>query len=281
MPYVTNAQKEWAGWSDLSSAVDRICAADDCEELAAAGQLRLAIADGNVRTSWADQQKRYVDSPVFDTATPPTNARWWLNQAEFDVRGRAISEEDEPERIGLVKDFWCLAPLYTGEIGSVEGGAVWKWIEESPSLRNTRLSIALDRVRFRPLLIWFPNLDALWPLPARGGRDIQQVKAAVYAPASSAPGGVAGSTPVHLDSLLPTKRPVAMSEIIAACREIYKAHSDNPPNVNEAYALVRKMLKTTTRQKIREALNLREFTALRRKPGIRKRSRPEPDFASG
>src|ERR1700733_3759699 len=46
MPYITNAQKERFGWSNLEFAIHLIRAADRCDEGAALHQLRLAIADG-------------------------------------------------------------------------------------------------------------------------------------------------------------------------------------------------------------------------------------------
>src|SRR5580698_8682625 len=114
MPYVTNAQKEWARWCDLSFAVHRICTADGCDKESALQQLRLAIADGNVKLSWGDRRSRFVDEPIFDTLTPPTNAWWWLNHAKIDLEASAWPDEDGPDTTGLVRDDWCLAPFYAG-----------------------------------------------------------------------------------------------------------------------------------------------------------------------
>ena len=149
MPYVTNAQKEWAQWCDLSSAIHQIRTADNCDEPSAIQQLRLAIADGNLKVKWGDRRKRYVDEPVFDSSDPPVEPEWWVNHAVFNLEDEAWPEGDGPALKGLCRDDWCLAPLYLGGVRSDEQSAVWNWIEQS---RNARLLLVHEvRVRFRPL----------------------------------------------------------------------------------------------------------------------------------
>jgi len=251
MPYITNAQKEWAGWCDLSSAVHQICTADSCNEASAVQQLRLAIADGNVRVSWADRPMHYVDEPVFDSITPPTNRWWWLHYAKIDLDAEAWPDEDGPVRNGLVQDDWCLAPLYLGTISRAEGSpvekwAAWDWIEEA---RKTRLQIVFDaRIRFRPLLVWRLNLDAIWGGPRPTAKS----------------SGDKGAD-------LPVRRSAPDSQIEQFCREMYAQHCDDPPNVNRAYELARKKFPHTSRKKIRDDILRRpEFAALRRRAGIRR-----------
>ena len=250
MPYTTNEQKEWARWCDLSFAVHQICVADSCDQASAVQQLRLAIADGNVRLSWADKPLRYVDEPIFDSATPPTNAWWWLHHTEIDLEGTS-PEENCPDRKGLVRDDWCLAPTYLGEISPAEKWSAWSWIEES---QTARLEFVLHhRIRFRPLLLWQPTLNDIWSWPWPALKSL-------------------GDKPANL----PLKRSAPDSEIINVFRELYAQHRDDPPNLNKAYELVRKKLPNTSRSKIRQILMTPEFSALRRRAGIR---RMAPDQA--
>jgi len=241
MPYVTNAQKEWAHWCDLGFAVRQICTADGCDEATAVQQLRLAIADGNVRVKWGDKSERYSDEPPFDSSEPTTDEWWWIHHAEFDLDETAWHDE-YGELKGLVKDDWCLAPFYrlTGT------SPVLDWINER---RESRLNVVLeDRVRFRPLLLWSPNIDTIWGWPW----PVQE-------------------SPEAKPTDLPVRRGASRDRIIEACREVYAEHRDDPPNLNTAWKLVREKLPGTPRHLIRDdVLALPEFQSLRRERGVRK-----------
>lgn len=250
MPYITNAQREALNWRDLSFAVERVCAVDGCDQAAAVQQLRQAIADGNLRVSWADLPARYVEEPIFDSQEPPTSVWWWLKHAKFDLDAIAVPDEDGPELKGLVEDDWCLAPLYLGNVSSSYFGnvssAVFDWIEERLETRQDRLGKVIEnRIRFRPLLVWKPHIDAIWGWPVR----------------ASSPEKPAG---------LPVRKSAPDSRIIEVCKDVYAAHRDDPPNINEAWKLVSSQLDGTSREKIRTVLRRPEFKKLRRPVGIRK-----------
>ena len=243
MPYITNAQKEWAQWIDLGFAVRQICTADHCDEVGAVQQLRLAIADGNVRVAWADRPEQYVDEPIFDSSEPPSDPRWWIHHAKFDLEAVSFPDDNGPEVTGSVLDDWCIAPLYMGGTS-----AVWDWIEERLETRQDRLGKAVEhRIRFRPLLVWSPHIDAIWgwPWPIKDSSREEPADLAV-------------------------RRPATESVIIDVCREIYAERRADPPNVNDAWKLVREKLPGTPRHKIREVLERPEFKSLRNPVGIRK-----------
>ena len=221
MPYITNAQREAASWCDLRFAVRQICTADNCDQDLALHQLRLAIADGNVRLSWADRPRRYVDEPIFDSISPPTDAWWWLNCAKIDLYEQAALE-DGPDVEGLVRDDWCLAPRYAGRKNfSAEHCSVLDWIDEN---QNARLKKVLeDRLRFRPLLVWGPALNEFWgwPWPIRPAE-------------SEASSGK--------EQPQPRQPPASPAQIREALIKIYADPSNNRPNVNGALKLLRSVL---------------------------------------
>jgi len=50
MPYKTKAERDRENWNTIPEVVTAICAADDCEPMAARNQLRRALADGGLRS---------------------------------------------------------------------------------------------------------------------------------------------------------------------------------------------------------------------------------------
>lgn len=250
MPYITNAQKEWARWCDLSSAVHQICTADRCDEASAVQQLQLAIADGNVRVSWADKPMQYVDEPIFDSIMPPTDASWWLNHAKIDLY-QQVPQEDGPDVEGLVRDDWCLAPWYAGRQNfPAEHCSVLDWIDEN---RDARIEMVLEhRIRFRPLLVWGPALNELWGRP----RPIQSTN-------SEASSGEKPPQP---------RRSASEVQIRQVLKKIYADPTNNRPNVNRAWDLLKATLPNARRKPVMDILSEPEFKDQRRGPGNQRKS---------
>ena len=63
-------------------------------------------------------------------------------------------------------------------------------------------------------------------------------------------------------------------QIRQALRKIYDEADDDPPNVNQAWALLKLQLPDAGRRRVREVLKENEFLARRRGPGRKAKRRP-------
>jgi len=162
---------------------------------------------------------------------------------------RWIDQENEHDMPPSDRAFWKKATMRSENGGEFLYEVSDVTIVESPG------SMLIERKeifpRYRGLLVDRRALHALWPAPVNSDQRAENDSRGTLPPASK-------------------------QAIRDKARELYATMRENPPNIAQAEVLIRKSVPGSTRSRIREVLNEKEFSDQRRRTGKRGKRKGSP-----